>query len=466
MNKFLTFIIVLALALAGVYFLGPQEKIDQMLGLEKTSKKVSKKKGKKKTAKEKVAKSQAPATPITSPDVTNVREQAKAEDKPFLIIWHGSDWMADEDTVRRVWHELTTDKTPLPVIFGQFDERDNTPEEVRTAAAMPIGGFNLPIAALFAPDGTFIASYSGKTVRSADSLTKGVKKALAKMPQFMELVRKARESQGEESVMAAGKALELLTHKDAWQHRELTKLISDRDPQDLTGYRSKFCIEHMGMYKLINNTLKGGAEGNLSGNDRKFDEAERYVKDVISRQGGAQPALHVEQQQQWLAGLYYVQKERAMGTEAKDRTEMLATLDRIVKLDPKSEYGVGAAAYHRYWDPKAFFTVEDCFYESKHQTLGFEKDWHVDITKHVQGPGTYTITLVPQFNGHLISRNYRIAVNGKEVARADIDPSQSTKTVDINIPAVAKGAKVELYLTAMCHDHWMSCSGRIEVTRK
>ncbi len=460
MNKFLTFLIVLAAALAGVYFLGPQEKIDQFLGLEKSSKKVSKKKGKKK------ARTEKPAPPVSAPAVTEVREQAKAENKPFVILWHGSDWMGNSDSMRRAWHELTTSKPELPVIFGQFDEVDKLPEEARQAAAMPIGGFNLPIVVLFAPDGTFMASYSGKAARSASTMEKGIKKTLAKMDAFMELVKKARESQGEESVVAAGKALEMLTHKDAWQHRELTKIIGDRDPKDMTGYRSKFCLEHMGMYKLINDTLKGGPEGSLSGNDRKFAEAEQYVKDVLSRNGGAQPALHIEQQQQWLAGLYYIQKERAMGTEAKDRTEMLATLERIIKLDPESEYGVGAAGYHRYWDPKSFFTVEDCFYESKHQTLGFDKDWHVDITRHVQGPGTYTITLVPQMNGRLDTRNFRIAVNGKEVSQADIDPTTVTKTVDIRIPNAPKGAKVELYLTARCHDHWLSCSGRIEVTKK
>ncbi len=459
-KHFLPFLIVLAMGLAAFYFFGPRDTIDDMLGIAKPAQKAPKKKKKK-------APAEKSAPPITSPDTSAAREQAKAEGKPFLIIWHGSDWLGNSNAIRQTWHDISTSTSdPLPVVFGQFDEVDKLPDEERQKANIPLTEYNLPLAVLFTADGTFMASYRGKTLRSASSMQKGVKKALARMPRFSELVKQARESQGEASATAAGQALELLTQHDAWRHRELKKLINERDPQDKTGYRSKFCYDHLNMYGLINSILKGGAEGSLTGKDRKFNDAIEFVQGVISRQGGTQPEMFTEQQQQWLAGLYYIQKERMLGTEEKDRTEVLATLQEIIKLDPESEYGIGAATYHKYWDPKSFFTVEDCFYEPRHQTLGFEKDWHADITEHVTAPGTYTITLEPKLNGHLITRNYRIAINGREVAKAGIDPATSTKSVDITIPSVPKGARVELWLTAQCHDGWLGCSGRIIVAPK
>ncbi len=455
-KHFFSFILALSLLLLGVYYFAP-ETVEGLIGKPAPAKKTKKKK----------AKAEKPAPPLSFPDAGDAREQAKADNKPFLIIWHATDWMNNGNAVRNAWIELSTAGEPLPVIFGQFDEQVGTTEDVRKKAAMPFSCFNLPIAILFAPDGTFVSSYRGKTVRSATVMHKEVKAQLANLPQFMELVKQARESTGEASATAAGKALELIPHADACRHPELTKFINERDPEDKTGYRSKFCIDHIKMYGLINAKLKGGAEGKLSGKERKFDEAEAYVNGVISRQGGTQPELATEQKQQWLAGLYYVQKERMNSTEKKDRTEVLATLKKIIELDPKSEYGVGADAFHRYWDPESVFEVENGFYEARHQTLGFDKDWHIDVTDIVKTPGTYVVTRVPMVNGSMTTRNFRIVADGKEIARPAIDEKQGALEVEITVPELPKNAKkIELWLTAQCHDGWLNCSGRLEVKKK
>ncbi len=411
----------------------------------------------------------ATAATLSFPDVPTAKEEAKAANKPTLILWHGSDWMEESAKLCSEWQKLaaTTD-TPLPVIFGQFDEKTGTPDEVRNKAAMPFPEYDLPVAMLFAPDGTFVASYRGKAVLSATGMQKAVQKTLANLPQFTALVKQAREAQGREKALAAGKALSLLTNKDACRHPELVKLINQNDPDDETGYRSMFCYEHMGMYKLINDKLKGGAEGNLGGAERKFDEAEKYVLDVLSRRGGTQPKLAQLQQQQWLAGLYYVQKERmcSTGKKPEDMKKVLATLKRIIQLNPKSEYGKGAASYYRYWNPDSFFEIDDDFYDASNQTKGFEKDWHVNVTKKVKGAGTYTFSLIPSFNGSMVTRNFRLVVNGKEVARPAVDAQTNTKSVDLTVPNIPRGAKVEVWLTAQCNDHWLSCSGRIEMKKK
>ncbi len=411
----------------------------------------------------------ATAAPLSFPELPEAREQAKSAGKPILVLWHGSDWMEESTKLSSEWKKLASAAdAPLPVIFAQYDEKVGTTDDMRNKVAMPFPEYNLPVAVLFAPDGTYMGSFRGKTVLSATSMQKAVQKRLASLSQFTSLVKQARETQGKDAALAAGKALALMAPQDACRHPELTKIISKHDPQDETGYRSMFCYEHMGMYKLINDTLKGGAEGKLGGAERKFDEAEKLVKDIVSRRGGTQPALDDEKQQQWLAGLYYVQKERmcSTGKKPEDLKQVLATLKRIIKIDPKSEYGMGARTYLRYWQPDSFFEIKDFFYDASNQTKGFEKDWHVDVTKRIKGGGTYTITLVPYANGPMVTRDFRLVVNGKEVARAAADPKQNTKSVDLTVPDLPKGAKVEVWLTAQCNDHWLNCSGRIDVKKK
>ncbi len=407
----------------------------------------------------------ATAATVPFPDVTEAREKAKADDKPILLLWHGSDWMFKSSELCNSWKELAS-KSKLPVLFAQFDEKTGLTEEERKKANMPTTEHNLPIALLLTPDGTLLARYTSKTVRSAKAMEKAVKKDLKDMAAFSALVKQASEAKGKEAALAAGKALEMLDLATALRHRMLTEKIKQGDPNDETGYLSKYCIEHMGMYKIINDLLKGGPEGKKSGKDRDFSAAEKRVRDTLSRRNGAQPKLGTEQHQQWLAGLYYIQKERMLAQGSKDRTEVLATLQQIIKLDPKSEYGKGATTYRRYWDPNSFFEVEGAFYESKHQVHGFEKDWHVDVTDQADGPGTYTFRLLPHMNGKLTTRNYRLMVNGKEVDTPDIDPMKSTKEVELELKSAPKGAKIEVWITTQCHDHWFSCSGNIEFKKK
>ncbi len=406
----------------------------------------------------------ATAATVPFPDAPEAREKAKADNKPILLLWHGSDWMFKSSELCTSWKELA--KSKLPVLFAQFDEKTGLTDEDRKKANMPTTEHNLPVALLLTPDGTLLARYTGETVRSAKAMEKAVKKDLKDLEAFSAQAQQALAAKGKEGAIAAGKALDMLELETALRHRALTEKIKQGDPNDETGYLSKYCIEHMGMYKIINNLLKGGPEGKKGGKDRDFTAAEKRVRDTISRRNGAQPALGTEQHQQWLAGLYYIQKERMLANGSTDRSEVLATLQQIVKLDPKSEYGKGAATYRRYWDPKSFFEVEDGFYEAKHQVHGFEKEWHVDVTDQVEGPGTYTFRLVPHLNGKLTTRNYRLVVNGKEVDTPDIDPKTSTKEVELELKSAPKGAKVEVWITTQCHDHWFSCSGTVEFTKK
>ena len=403
------------------------------------------------------------AATLTYPDVDDAKVQAAQATKPALIVWYGSDWQPGVDAFVKDWQAAGA-KYGAKIVFGQFDEKLGQKRDRNKV--LPIEHFDLPAVVLLAPNGSFMMEVSGKELRAgAETVLKKVEPLAAKAGDFAALVEQARKATGPEAAKLAGQALSMLSTKDAMRHKELTGIINKQDPKDQTGYRALFCMDHLAMYDEINGILKGGKEGKLGGKDRKFDEAEAYVRGVLD----SKMLKGKDRRQQWLSGLSYVIRERIVSTttpENRDVTPLLKVLDEVVKLDPESQYGKGAAKFHHYWDPTTFNTITSGYYTRGDQTLGFEKDWHVDVTKSISGPGTYTFTLEPVEKGRMDSRNFRLAVNGKVVATAKIPADTNTKTVELEVPAVPEGAKVEVWLTARCYDGWMEASGYIRMEKK
>lgn len=402
------------------------------------------------------------AATLTYPDVEQAREQAKQAGKPAVIIWYGSDWQQGIDAFVKDWQAVGT-RHGNTCVFGTFDEKLG--QERDRNKVLPIEHFNLPAVVLLAPDGSYMTELSGERLGNAADAMKKLTPLAAKATEFAALVEKARSSKGRESVAAAAQALAMLPMVDAMKQKELKKIINSQDPNDESGYRAQFCMDHLDMYREIQGILKGGKEGKLSGKERDFDAAEAYVRKVLnSRQLNGK-----DRRQQWLAGLSYVQRERILSTttpQNRDVTPLLNTFREIVKLDPDSQLAIGAAKFLHYWDPNTFNTVKNGYYTRGHQTLGFEKDWHVDVTSSYKGPGTYTFSLVPVEKGNMSSRNFRVAVNGKVVSKADLPEDKNTKTVELNVPTLPEGATLEVWLTAQCYDGWMEATGFIRMEKK
>ena len=408
------------------------------------------------------AASYAPAAAVPFPDVPAAKEQAQAQQKPALILWYGSDWLPGSESLCREWKHLENmlkEGGTSPVILGQFDEKLGMKDRLSNKT-MPLEQYNLPVAVLLAPDGTLVACYSGELARHAEALVPQVRAALKQLPAFTGLVKRARATEGAEGARAAGDALSLLRLSDAMLHRELRDIINRKDPDNLTGYRALFGMDHLDMYKQIGLLLQGGADGTLKGKDRDFDAAERFVTAMLDNK-----RLSGERLQQWLAGLAYIQRERMLAEGDKDRSALLKTLARIVSIDPKSEYGKGAARFHHYWNPDSFYTIEGNYYSGAEQTLRFEKDWHVRVTESIDGPGNYVFSLLPLDNGSMVTRNYRLVVDGKVIAQAAEPAEQNTKTAHFTVPDIPRGARVEVWLTAQCNDGWLGCSGHIEMKK-
>lgn len=397
------------------------------------------------------------------PDIAAAKEAAQSASKPLLILWHGSDWLYDDAAVCAAFQKLESEGK-LPVVFGQFDDVNGNPNEVREKA-LPCGAqFSLPVAVLLAPDGTMVAKYPAETVRSAAKLSEGVNGSLKILPGFMEQVKKAREAKGIPAAAAAKQALLMLPEEEAVRHKELKEIINREDPKDETGGRVCFCMEHGDMYREINKILSGGEKGTLKGAERRFAEAVTYVTDIQKRVKD----MPKGKRQQWLAGLGYIYKEQWMSCKDENaRVKAAECYRKCAKIDPKSEYGKGAKKYENYVSPNAYITLKKGYYSESDQTLHFERDWHVDVTKSVKGAGTYSFRLVPRHNGGMVTRNYRLVVNGKQVGTANgIDDQKNTKEVEFTVPSVPSGAKVEVWLTAQCNDGWFGCSGDFEMKKK
>ncbi|MDO5472152.1 MAG: hypothetical protein Q4F35_02345 [Akkermansia sp.] len=403
------------------------------------------------------------ATPLDLPDVPAAKEQAAREAKPAVIIWYGSDWQPEVDKFCRDWQRQAS-KYDDHFVFGQFDDKTGLDGAVRKKA-LPIEHFNIPAIILLAQDGSYMSEFSGDALKkTVEEVMQQIAVLGKKAPRFAELVAKARSGKGAEAVAAAAEALSLLPIKDAMRQRELTTIIDKNDPGDVSGYRSQFCLDHLDMYSEINGLLNGGKTGELRGKDRNFDAAEAYVLRVL----GNKVLNGTERRQQWLAGLAYIQRERILSTTTPDNRNLdalLTTLNDIIRLDPDSQYGRGARKFHHYWSPDTFNTVRSDYYTKGDQTLRFEKDWHINVTSSIDGAGTYTFSLEPVQNGRLTTRNFRLVVDGKVIATPGIDEKKDTKSVQFNVPDIPAGATVEVWLTAMCHDHWLESQGFIRMKK-
>lgn len=391
---------------------------------------------------------------LSLPDVPAAQAQAKAADKPALILWYGADWQPDAAAIEAQWNKLA--EAGLPVVLGVYNDAIGTAWDARQRA-LPVSTYNAPMGVLLAADGSLLATYPGRVVRDAEATAAAVNKTLAVVPEFTRLLAQARTLTGSAAAEAAGKALSLLAPADAVQHAELKKIITTQDPQDTTGYKAEFCTDHLAMYADINRILRGGADGNLSGSARCFTEAEGYIKAVLAKR-----PMFTEQHQQWLCGLAYVYRERF--TSCKDeaaRTDMLRCYAEAAALDPTTQVGKGAAKYRQYWDPTSYYVVRDHFYDAYCQTHNFDKEWRIDVTEDVKaGAGTYSFRLVPYADGAMVTRDYRLFVNGKQVSDNG-DAQLNTKSVELSLPEIPADAVVEVRLIARCLDHWMGPSGKV-----
>ena len=144
---------------------------------------------------------------LSFPEAAAAKEQAKAENKPALILWYGPERQCDAPAIETAWNKVAADG--LPVVLGQVNDRLGQKWSEREKV-LGVNPYNAPLGFLYAPDGTFIACYERPVAKDAAAVESSLKASMELMPAFMELVRQARDQKGPAAAEAAGKALEML----------------------------------------------------------------------------------------------------------------------------------------------------------------------------------------------------------------------------------------------------------------
>lgn len=472
MKKFLFLLIVLALAGGAVCYLRPDWLPAGVMTTEDRDKILAEIKSLfSDSAAEPAEQSAAPveaapaeaASPLPFLSSHEARAKAKEEKRPALILWYSSDIKRRLDDMVQEWNKLASRN--LPVIFGQIDEyRAGQLSVDEREKLLPTGAFmNLPVAVLLAPDDTLLAIYRGKAVKNAAAMEVAVQRTLAMMPQYMAYVEKAYNTPGVEGARAAGAALEMMPYADAVRNHALKKILNTKDPEHKTMYRYLYGMDHMEMYVEINAVLNGGkgADAKLTGAERQFEAARQFVQKVLDAH-----SMNDELKQQWYSGLAYVHREKYTSTkDAAAKQLMLDCYRKVVEIDPVSEYGKGAARWVRYWDDSVYYVFEEPYYDKEDQTKGFEKEWRVNVSDSMKGPGVYVFSLQPIQNGQMVTRAYKLYANDKHVADATTPENVNTKSVEFEVPRALKG-RVEVRFRAQCNDHWHECSGKMVMEKK
>lgn len=472
MKKFLFLLIVLALAGGAVCYLRPDWLPAGVMTTEDRDKILAEIKSLfSDSAAEPAEQSAAPveaapaeaASPLPFLSSHEARAKAKEEKRPALILWYSSDIKRRLDDMVQEWNKLASRN--LPVVFGQIDEyRAGQLSVDEREKLLPTGAFmNLPVAVLLAPDDTLLAIYRGKAVKNAAAMEVAVQRTLAMMPQYMAYVEKAYNTPGVEGARAAGAALEMMPYADAVRNHALKKILNTKDPEHKTMYRYLYGMDHMEMYVEINAVLNGGkgADAKLTGAERQFEAARQFVQKVLDAH-----SMNDELKQQWYSGLAYVHREKFTSTkDAAAKQLMLDCYRKVVEIDPVSEYGKGAARWVRYWDDSVYYVFEEPYYDKEDQTKGFEKEWRVNVSDFMKGPGVYVFSLQPIQNGQMVTRAYKLYANDKHVADATTPENVNTKSVEFEVPRALKG-RVEVRFRAQCNDHWHECSGKMVMEKK
>lgn len=485
MKAVLIVLLILGLVGGGVYYTNPE-----LLGLDApakvSKKKTGKKKAKKGDKKSKKASAAADETssqddddsskedevvepapsvnPLNFLDNLDARAKAKAEGKPCLIIWHGSDWLPNTTKLAKQWMKL--EQKQLPVVLGQINESTGViPDLHQREKLLPIGAFmDLPVAVLLAPDETLLGIYKGKTVRSAAALEKAVNKTLKDMPRYMELVEKARSTDGVEGARAAGQALAMQPYDTAMRNKPIKDILNKKDKDHQTKLRFLYGMDHMGMYDEINAVLCGGkgADAKFKGNERQFDAGLEFVQSILKM-----PKLNDTLKQQWTSGLAYVYREKFKATkEPALRARMVKTYRDVVKIDPRSEYGKGARRWADYWDDSVPYEFEELYYDNGEMTVDVDKEWRVNVTSQMDGPGTYTFTItpLPSKNGRLTAKGFQLYADGNLVCDGNVPADQDARKVSFEVPRALKG-KVEVRFRVQCFDGWYGCAGEMQMSK-
>ncbi|MBR5709671.1 MAG: hypothetical protein IKX40_02850, partial [Thermoguttaceae bacterium] len=271
----------------------------------------------------------------------DLRQQAKAENKPVLIFYHGSDWCVSGETILKVWNNpkvqsklgetFLTGTYDVPSVNSAAIEAANAP-----AKSLRVDITQYPAIACYTPNGECFAIWGNIPCDvTASVIVKRTAALLDVWKKAATLKEKAESQTGLDAANTAAEffntlipfsSIEFLRSDKSFQ--AVWKLMEKQDPDDKTGWRRFYNFD----YQWYGNQISDFR------NNSKFDEAEAFIK---KEQNDPRNDKLTVEQKQVLALLPFCLNSYREGY--KDAN--VALLKEVVQMDPTTRWGIGAAGW-------------------------------------------------------------------------------------------------------------------------
>lgn len=370
----------------------------------------------------------------------DVRADAKARAADFVVFYGGPDWLPETAAVTRAL-EAPGGRASLSGLTGWafFAAGDLAPEPLDKLPLKPdFSPYDLPALALADADGHTFAVAEGLTATNLPQALKVLSAAIPGREKRDDLFAKAKPAKGVNRAKLLGQGLDQLPIRFSAQRKDVLADIKSADPDDTTGYTFKYTFNAGSFHESI--TEKRIAEKKQA---ELFSLVDGHLKN---------PVLLPVQRQALLAAK--MQAYRSID----DIPNAVATLRRIISIDPRSELGTGAVQYIRILtEPVRLPGLE---WES-HDNRPTWLPMIVDLTVKMPEPGTYQVEFRHR-DGHTRFRKMVLKSGGREIA-TEPNPNESTK-VTLTVPSSAKGRQIELWAESL-GTGWFAGRGEIVVTK-
>lgn len=280
--------------------------------------------------------------PVYGQDASgDLRQQAKAENKPVLIYYHGSDWCVSGETILKIWNNpkvqsklnetFLTGTYDVPSVNSAAIEAANAP-----AKSLRVDITQYPAIACYTPSGECFAIWGNIPFDvTASAIVKRTAALLDVWKKAETLKDKAFSQSGVEAANTAAEffntlipfsSIEFIRSDKSFQ--SVWRLMEKQDPDDQTGWRRFYNFDYQ---------WYGDKISEFRNND-KFEEGEAFI---IKEQNDPRNSKLTVEQKQVLALLPFCLNSNL--EESKDAN--IALLKEVVKMDPTTRWGIGAAGW-------------------------------------------------------------------------------------------------------------------------
>ena len=283
-------------------------------------------------------------SPVYGQDASgDLRQQAKAENKPVLIFYHGSDWCVSGETILKVWNNpnvqsklgetFLTGTYDVPSVNSAAIEASNAP-----AKSLRVDITQYPAIAFYTPNGECFAIWGNIPCNvTANSILQKSAELFDVWKKAAALKEKAETQTGLDAANTAAEFFNTLIPyssigflRSDKSFKSVWTLMEKQDPDDKTGWRRFYNFD----YQWYGNQISEFR------NNNQFEEAEAFIK--IEQNDPRNDKLSVEQKQVLALLPFCLNKNRDGYKDAN-----VALLKEVVQMDPTTRWGIGAAGWLR-----------------------------------------------------------------------------------------------------------------------